>query len=111
MRDFYILPKFMTPATTVLATARARANIQAGKVAAYALKSPGQLSAWADRAGRLLAVSVIAATRVAGGMATPQTTSSPDRAVIRRSYAAATGSASARGFLQALSTSHYKTFH
>lgn len=33
-----------------------------------------------------------------------------DRAVIRLSYAAATGSASARGLLQARSTSNYKTF-
>lgn len=88
----------------------ARANIRAGNVAACGLQAQAPLGPWADRAGRLLALSVLAATRVPGGMATPQTMSSGDRAVILLSFAAATGSTSAGEFLQALNASNYKTF-
>ncbi len=92
-------------------TATAQGEVMAGHVAACALQTGDSLPQWADRAGRLLALSVIAATRVPGGMATPKTVASGDRAAVLLGYAAAHGSTNASEFLKVLRSSNYQAFN
>jgi hypothetical protein len=54
---------------------------------------------------------VIAATRVPGGMATPKTTLSGERAELLLGYAMQNGSPTAAEMLRMLQQSNYKTFN
>jgi hypothetical protein len=91
-------------------TASAQGEIMAGDSAACALRQKTSLAEAADRVGRLLAVSVIAATRIPGGMTTPRTASSGDRASMLLAYAIQHGSSTATGYRQALLKSSYHDF-
>lgn len=92
-------------------TATAQGEISSANVAACALQAGNSLPQWADQAGRLLAMSVIAATRVPGGMTTPQTISSGERAELLLSYAMQNGSTTAGEVLRMLQASNYRTFN
>ncbi|MBG6083132.1 hypothetical protein [Rubrivivax gelatinosus] len=92
-------------------TAAAQGRVMAANVAACALKAKSSLPQWADLAGRMLAMGVIADTRIPGGMTTPEVASSGDRATLLLEYAAANGSTTAREFLKALQQSNYRTFN
>ncbi|ONU62394.1 hypothetical protein [Burkholderia cenocepacia] len=92
-------------------TANAQGEIFAANVASCGLQAGNSLPQWADQAGRLLATAVIAATRVPGGMATPKTTSSGERAELLLAYAMQNGSPTAAELLRMLQQSNYKTFN
>jgi hypothetical protein len=91
-------------------TASAQGEVMAGDSAACALRQKTSLEEAADRVGRLLAVSVIAATRIPGGMTTPRTVSSGDRASLLLAYATQHGSSTATSYRQALLKSNYRNF-
>lgn len=93
------------------AMATAQGEVMAGHVAVCAMQAGDALPQWADRAGRLLALSVIAATRTPGGMTTPKTVASGDRAAVLLDYAAAHGSKHAGEFLKVLRSSNYQAFN
>jgi hypothetical protein len=92
-------------------TASAQGEIFSANVASCGLQAGNSLAQWADQAGRLLATAVIAATRVPGGMATPKTTSSGERAELLLTYAMQNGSPTAAEMLRMLQQSKYKTFN
>lgn len=92
-------------------TANAQGEIFAANAASCGLQAGNSLPQWADQAGRLLATAVIAATRVPGGMATPKTTSSGERAELLLAYAMQNGSPTAAELLRMLQQSNYKTFN
>lgn len=92
-------------------TASAQGEIMSANVSTCALQSKNSLPQWADQAGRLLALSVIATTRIPGGMSTPKTVASGDRASLLLEYAAAHGAPTAAEFLRVLQQSSYRTFN
>lgn len=92
-------------------TASAQGEIFSANVASCGLQAGNSLPQWAGQAGRLLATAVIAATRVPGGMATPKTTSSGERAELLLAYAMQNGSPTAAEMLRMLQQSNYKTFN
>lgn len=92
-------------------TAAAQGKVMSANVAACAIQAKNSLSQWADQAGRMLAIGVIAATRVPGGMTTPEVASSGDRATLLLQYAAEHGSTTATEMLGMLQQSNYRTFN
>ena len=92
-------------------TAEARGEVLSANVAACALLAGNSWAQWADRAGRLLATAVIAATKVPGGLASPRTTASGERAEVLLSFAALNGSPTAAEVLKILQQSNYKKFN
>jgi hypothetical protein len=92
-------------------TAAAQGKVMSANVAACAIQAKNSLSQWADQAGRMLAIGVIAATRVPGGMTTPEVASSGDRATLLLQYAAEHGSPTATEMLGMLQQSNYRTFN
>lgn len=92
-------------------TAAVQGKLMSANAAACALQAKNSLPQWAEQAGRMLAVGVIAATRVPGGMTTPEVVSSGDRATLLLQYAAAHGSATAAEILSMLLQSNYRTFN
>lgn len=92
-------------------TAAAQGKVMSANVAACAVQAKNSLPQWADQAGRMLAMGVIAATRVPGGMTTPEVASSGDRATLLLQYAAEHGSPTAGEILGMLQQSNYRTFN
>lgn len=91
--------------------AAAQGKVMSANVAACAIQTKNSLPQWADQAGRMLAIGVIAATRVPGGMTTPEVASSGDRAMLLLLYAAEHGSPTATEVLGMLQQSNYRTFN